>query len=163
MNILIKNKNTLFFDDFEFRCCVGKRGLTKKKIEGDQKTPRGIFGLDKLYFRADTIKKPKTKLKTEIIKKTMGWCNDVKTLKYNKLIRITEKIKHEKMYRKDYKYDLVLPIKYNMRKPIRNKGSAIFIHLTKNYKPTAGCIGLKKVDFLILLKVINQNTKIKII
>ena len=67
------------------------------------------------------------------------------------------------MYRKDYKYDLVLPIKYNMRKPIRNKGSAIFIHLTKNYKPTAGCIGLKKIDFLILLKVINQNTKIKII
>ena len=94
----------------------------------------------------------------------MGWCNDIKSSKYNKLIRISKKkVNHEKMYRSDKKYDLLIPIKYNMVKPIKNKGSAIFIHLTKNYKPTAGCIALKKNDLLILLKLINKKTKIKII
>ena len=67
------------------------------------------------------------------------------------------------MFRKDNKYDLVIPIKYNYNKIKVGKGSAIFLHLTKNYKPTAGCIALKKSDFLILLRFIDQNSKIKII
>ena len=67
------------------------------------------------------------------------------------------------MLRKDNKYDFLIPIKYNMQKPLKNKGSAIFLHLTKNYKPTAGCIALKKNDFLILLRLINKKTKLKII
>ena len=93
----------------------------------------------------------------------MGWCNDVKKYKkYNKLIKITDKIKHEKLFRKDYKYDLLIPIQYNYKKTVPGKGSCIFIHLTKNYRPTAGCIALKKKDFLIMLKLINKKTKIKI-
>ena len=163
MNILIKNKNTLIFDDFKFKCCIGKQGLTKNKIEGDKKTPIGIFDLENLYYRKNRIKKPITKLKVKIIKKSMGWCNDTKNSNYNRLIKISKKIRCEKMFRKDYKYDLVLPIKYNMKKVIKNKGSAIFIHLTKHYKPTAGCIGINKNDFLILLKLIDKKTKIKII
>jgi L,D-peptidoglycan transpeptidase YkuD (ErfK/YbiS/YcfS/YnhG family) len=67
------------------------------------------------------------------------------------------------MYRLDHKYDLVIPIKYNFKKPIAGKGSAIFLHLTKNYNSTAGCIALNQNDFLILLKLINRKTKIKII
>ena len=93
----------------------------------------------------------------------MGWCNDIRfPKKYNKLIKIKKKIKHEKLKRKDYKYDLLIPIKYNFKKPIVGLGSCIFIHLTKNYKPTAGCIALKKKDFLIMLKLIKKNSKIKI-
>ena len=67
-----------------------------------------------------------------------------------------------KIKRKDNKYNLIIPIKYNFKKPVIGKGSCIFIHLTKDYKPTAGCIGLKKKDFLIMLKLINKKTKIKI-
>ena len=164
MHILIKNKNILFFNDFEFKCCVGKNGLTKNKIEGDKKTPIGVYNLGSLFYRKDRIGIINTKLKKKIITKSMGWCDDIKNSKYNKLIRISKKkIRHEKMYKKDNKYDLLIPIKYNMLKPIKNKGSAIFIHLTKNYKPTAGCIALKKNDFLILLKLINKKTKIRII
>ena len=92
----------------------------------------------------------------------MAWCNDIKSRKYNKLIKINSKIRHEKMYRKDYKYNYVIPINYNTKKVKLGKGSAIFIHLTKNYFPTAGCIGIKKKDMLILLKLINKKTKIKI-
>ena len=163
MTIIIKNKETLIIDDFIFKCAIGKKGSSSKKIEGDLKTPKGTFKIDCLYYRKDRIKKPTTKLKTKILKKNMGWCNDIKNKKkYNKLINIDEKVRFEKMYRNDKKYDLVIPIKYNFTKPKIGKGSAIFLHLTKNYSPTAGCISLKKQDFLIILKLINKKTKIKI-
>ena len=93
----------------------------------------------------------------------MGWCNDILfPKKYNKLIKIDKKTKHERLNRKDNKYDLLIPVKYNFKKPITGLGSCIFIHLTNDYKPTAGCIALKKKDFLILLKIIKKKTKIKI-
>ena len=76
--------------------------------------------------------------------------------------KIKKKIKHEKLKRNDYKYDLLIPIKYNFSKPIPGLGSCIFLHLTKNYKPTAGCIALNESDFLIMLKLIKKDTKIKI-
>ena len=94
----------------------------------------------------------------------MGWCDDVKNKKYyNKLIKVNKNISHEKLFRKDYKYDFIIPINYNTRKPKVGKGSAIFIHLTNKFKLTSGCVALEKKDFLILLKLIDKNTKIKII
>ena len=92
----------------------------------------------------------------------MGWCNDSKSKMYNKEIKIDKKISYEKLFRKDHKYDYLIVINYNKKKIIPGKGSAIFIHLTKNYNPTAGCIALKKKDFIILMKLINRKTKIKI-
>ena len=150
MIICLKNKQTLQIDDFNFKCCIGKKGVTFKKREGDQKTPRGIFKIENLYYRKDRIKKPKTPLKCVEIKKNMGWCDDVNfEKKYNKLFKIDNKTNHEKLRRKDHKYDLLIPIKYNFLKPIKNLGSCIFIHLTKDYKPTAGCIALKEKIFLL--------------
>ena len=162
MLIRLKNKDTLHFDNFLFQCAIGKKGINSKKKEGDFCTPKGIFSIKNLYYRSDRLTKPETKITIKKIKKHMVWCNDPKNKKYNSLIRINKKIRHEKMYRKDHKYDLVIVINYNLKKPIPYKGSAIFIHLTKNYKPTAGCIALKKKDLLILLKIINKKTKIKI-
>ena len=135
----------------------------RKKIEGDKKTPIGTFNIQHLYYRKDKLKKPKTALRCIEIKKNMGWCDDVNfSKKYNKLIKIKEDISYEKLYRRDFKYDLLIPIKYNFKGSIIGKGSCIFIHLTKNYQPTAGCIALRKKDFLILLKLVNKKTKIKI-
>ena len=163
MTILLKNKHSLIVDDFIFKCCVGKKGITAKKKEGDRKTPQGTFKIENLYFRKDRLKKPKTKLKCIEIKKNMGWSNDINyPKKYNKLINTGKKVRHEKLKRNDYKYDLLIPIKYNFKKPISGKGSCIFIHLTKDYKPTAGCIALKEKDFLIMLKLLNKKTKIKV-
>ena len=70
MTILVKNKHTLQIGQFKFRCCIGKRGLTKNKKEGDKKTPIGTFGIENLYYRKDRIKKPVTSLKYVEIKKT---------------------------------------------------------------------------------------------
>ena len=109
------------------------------------------------------LKNFSTKLKCIEIKKNMGWCDDPLNQKnYNQLISIQKKIKCEKLHRKDHKYDLIIPIKYNYPKPIKFRGSCIFIHLTNNYKPTAGCIALQKKDFLIMLKLIDKKTKIQI-
>ena len=164
MTIIVKNKHTLQIDEFKFRCCIGKNGSARRKIEGDKKTPKGTFEIENLYFRKDRKEKPSTLLKCIEIKKYMGWCNDSRfPKKYNKLFKLGEKIKHEKLKRKDYKYDFLIPIKYNFKKPITGRGSCIFIHLTENYKPTAGCIALKEKDFLILIKLIKKNSKIKII
>jgi L,D-peptidoglycan transpeptidase YkuD (ErfK/YbiS/YcfS/YnhG family) len=163
MTILVKNKHTLLIGEFQFRCCIGKKGLTKNKKEGDKKTPKGTFEIENLYYRKDRLEKPITSLKCIEIKKDMGWCDDINfPEKYNKIIKTKKRINHEKLSRKDYKYDLLIPIKYNFNKPIFGLGSCIFIHLTKNYKPTAGCIALKKKDFLIMLKLIKKKTKIKI-
>ena len=163
MTIIIKNKERLIYGDFLFKCCVVKKGLTNKKKEGDKKSPKGIFNIEDLYYRKDKVNKPNTSLKCIPIKKNMGWCDDINNKKYyNKLIKIKKNIRHEKLFRKDNKYDLLVPISYNRKKRVIGKGSAIFLHLTNNYNKTDGCIALKKNDFLILIKLIKKKTKIKI-
>ena len=161
MTIFLKNKHTLQLDDFNFKCCIGKKGITKRKKEGDYKTPLGTFTIEELFFRKDRIKKPETSLAIIEINQDMGWCDDInQPKKYNQLIKINNKIKHEKLKRGDNKYDLLIPISYNRKNPKVGLGSCIFIHLTKDYKPTAGCIALKKKDFLIMLKLLKKKSKI---
>jgi|TARA_B110000037_G_scaffold9304_1_gene10164 L,D-peptidoglycan transpeptidase YkuD (ErfK/YbiS/YcfS/YnhG family) len=161
MIIHVKNKNTLIIDEFNLKCCLGKNGLKSNKKEGDYSTPKGLFILKKLYFRRDRVDIPKSKIDKKIIKKNMAWCDDPNHKKYNEEIKVYNKKLKENLYRKDNKYDYIISISHNEKK-IRNKGSAVFIHLTNNYKPTAGCIALKKKDFEILIKLIDKKTKIKI-
>ena len=162
MIIKLKNKDTLICDDFQFKCSIGKSGLKKNKLEGDNCTPTGIFSLGPVYYRNDRVDKPNTKLKTLIINKKMGWCDDPTNINYNKEIKLNKKVKAEKLYRKNKIYDIIIVINYNTKRIIRNKGSAIFIHITDNYKPTRGCIALSLNDIEILLKIIKKNSKIKI-
>ncbi len=162
MIIRLKNKDTLIYNDFHFECSIGKNGLKKNKLEGDNCTPVGTFSLGPVYYRNDRVDKPNTKLKTFKINKQMGWCDDPYNINYNKEIKINKKIKAEKLYRRDKIYDIIIVINYNTRKIIKNKGSAIFIHVTNNYKPTKGCIALSLNDLEILLKIVKKNSKIKI-
>jgi|TARA_B110000003_G_C16255305_1_gene380718 L,D-peptidoglycan transpeptidase YkuD (ErfK/YbiS/YcfS/YnhG family) len=162
MTIKLKNKDMLIFEDFKLKCCIGLNGIKSKKVEGDKSTPRGLFTLGKIYYRPDRVKKPKTNISLKKITKKMGWCDDPNSKYYNSEIKINKKIKCERLFRHDYKYNYLLVINYNLNK-IKRKGSAIFIHLTKNYQPTAGCVAIRKKDFLILIKLINKNTKINII
>ncbi|MDB4153736.1 L,D-transpeptidase family protein [Candidatus Pelagibacter sp.] len=163
MKIIILEKDTLLYDEFKFKCSIGKNGKTTKKIEGDNKTPKGLYTLGPLYYRKDRLPKLSTKLKKIEIKKNFGWCDDVKSKFYNKPIKTNINVRHEKLYRKDKKYNLLIPIEYNSKRPKKNKGSAIFLHLTSNYKKTQGCVSIKEKDMLILLNLINKKTKIKII
>ena len=161
MIIHVPNKNTLIIDDFKLRCCIGKKGLNSNKKEGDYSTPKGLFHLRKLYFRKDHVGTPKCSISKKVIKRNMAWCDNPNHKKYNEEIKIFNKNLVENLYRKDHKYDYIISISHNERK-IQGNGSAVFIHLTDNYKPTAGCIALKRKDFEILLKLIDNKTKIKI-
>jgi L,D-peptidoglycan transpeptidase YkuD (ErfK/YbiS/YcfS/YnhG family) len=161
MIIHVPNKNTLIIDDFKFRCCVGKKGLNFNKKEGDLSTPKGLFNIKKLYFRKDRIGIPKCKINKKVIKKNMAWCDDSNHRKYNEEIKTLDRNLKENFYRKDHNYDYIISISHNEKK-IPYKGSAVFIHLTDNYKPTSGCVALKKKDFEILLKLIDKKNKIKI-
>ncbi len=142
---------------------LGKMGQHLSKMRVTKKTPKGIFSLGPVYFRKDRIFNFQSKLSKIKIKKNMGWCDDINSRYYNKLFKIRKNISHEKLHIKNNNYDLLIPIKYNSLKIVKNKGSAIFLHLTNNYKKTLGCVALKKKDMLILLRLINQKTKIKIV
>ena len=162
--IIVKKTKYLVFKNLKFRCALGKNGIKKKIKEGDLITPKGIFSLKKVYYREDRIKNLKTKLKKITIKKYMAWCDDPKSKFYNKQIKLPSRYNYEKLYRKDRIYDIIITLDYNTNPTIKNKGSAIFLHVAKeNYEPTAGCIALKKKDLMHLLSVIKKDNKIKII
>ena len=162
MIIEIKNKYTLKVDDFQFRCSIGKKGIRTNKKEGDNCTPKGIFKLIKVFYRADRVEQFPSNKKKKKKKKNMGWCDDPKNKFYNKLVKISNKVKCEKLFRRDKKYDFLIQIDHNTKRIIPYNGSAIFLHLTSNYKPTAGCIAINRNDMKILLKIIKRKTFIKI-
>ena len=159
--IIINKSGYLKYKDFMFKCALGKAGIGNKKVEGDNITPNGIFRIVKIYYRKDRVKKLSSKFKLIKINEKMAWCDDPKSRKYNQLIKLPTKYSHEILYRKDNIYDLILVLNYNMEPIIKNKGSAIFIHVAKkNYKKTAGCVALKKADLNYLVKEIKKNTKV---
>ena len=138
-------------------------GLTKKKVEGDLKTPRGSFNFRYLMYRSDRISNIHTKLKKIKIERKFGWCDDTSSNDYNKLIKFPFKKKAERLYLKENIYDLVLVMNFNLNPILKNKGSAIFLHLAnKEFSSTKGCIAIQKNDFLKILPSINRKTKIVI-
>ena len=162
--IIVKKTGYIVFKESKFRCSFGKNGIGIKKKEGDGITPRGIFKLTKIFYREDKVKNIKTRINKFKIKKNMGWCDDPKSKFYNKLIKLPSKLGHEKLYRKDNIYNIVIVLNYNMDPIIKNKGSAIFIHVAKkNYKETQGCISLKQEELIKLIQIVKRNQKIRII
>ena len=160
MNIKLKKK-ILYFGKYKVKCAIGKRGITSKKVEGDKKTPKGIYTLKSIFYRKDKIVKIKSKLKKTPIRKNMGWCDDSSSKYSNKLIKFPFNYTAEKLWLNENIYDVIIIINYNLRPTIKNRGSAIFIHIaSKNYESTKGCIALKKKDIILLAKEIDNKTKI---
>jgi L,D-peptidoglycan transpeptidase YkuD (ErfK/YbiS/YcfS/YnhG family) len=161
--IIINKSGYLKYKNLKFRCALGKAGIGKKKIEGDSITPRGKFNIVKIYYRSDRVKKISSKYRLIKISKNMGWCDDPNSKSYNQLINLPTKYTHEKLYRKENVYDLLIVLNYNMRPIFKNKGSAIFIHISRqNYKKTSGCVAIKKPHLIKLIKTIKKNTKVVI-
>ena len=162
MHVLV-NKNFLTYKDYKVKCAIGKRGIGKKRREGDLITPKGLFKIKKVYFRKDKVRGLKTKFSMKAITKNMGWCNDPKSNKYNQLIKYPFPFNAEKLYRNDNIYDIVIVLDFNSKPIKKNKGSAIFLHVAKkNYKPTRGCVAIKKNELKKLLKLFTLQTRIKI-
>jgi L,D-peptidoglycan transpeptidase YkuD (ErfK/YbiS/YcfS/YnhG family) len=135
MHILI-NKNFLTYNKLKVECAIGKKGIGRKRNEGDLVTPIGLFKIKYVLYRKDKVK-ILTKLKKKVIKKNMGWCDDPQSKQYNKLIKLPFKYKYEKLYKRENIYDIILVLNYNMEPVKKNKGSAIFIHVAeKKFKKT---------------------------
>jgi len=162
MHILIKNKK-LLINNYNVKCAIGKRGIGRKKKEGDQITPIGKFKIRSILYRKDRVSNLKSKISKQAINKSMGWCDDSKSKDYNKLIKFPFKYRAEKLYRIDNIYDIILVLNYNINPIRKNKGSAIFIHIAKkNYKSTSGCIAVSKKDLKKIVKNINKKTIVNI-
>jgi L,D-peptidoglycan transpeptidase YkuD (ErfK/YbiS/YcfS/YnhG family) len=161
--IIINKSGLLKYKDLKFRCALGKAGIGKKNKEGDNITPKGNFKILKIYYRKDRLKKITSKFTIIKITRNMGWCDDPNSKKYNQLIKLPTNYSYERLYRKENIYDLIIVLNYNIKPTIKNKGSAIFIHVaSKNFNKTAGCIALKKSDLRKLIKAINKNVQILI-
>jgi L,D-peptidoglycan transpeptidase YkuD (ErfK/YbiS/YcfS/YnhG family) len=162
MHILI-NKKYLTYSKYKVKCAVGKRGIGLKKKEGDLITPIGQYKIKYILFRRDRIKKIQSKIRKIEIKKNMGWCDDSKSEQYNKLIKLPFNYSHEKLYKKENIYDIILVLNYNMNPYEKKKGSAIFIHVaSKSYEKTKGCVAIKKIELLKIIKELKKDTKVKI-
>ena len=162
MHINIKNKY-LYINNYKVKCAIGKRGIGKKLKEGDQMTPKGKFKINFILYRKDRIPYIDTKISKIAIKKSMGWCDDPKSKNYNKLIKFPFKYSAEKLYRTDNTYDIILVLNFNFNPIVKNKGSAIFIHVAKkNYGHTAGCVAVNKKNLKKIVKQIDKKTIIKI-
>tara|TARA_Y100001958_G_C20866210_1_gene302363 strand:+ start:9 stop:509 length:501 start_codon:yes stop_codon:yes gene_type:complete len=158
------NKNYLTYNNYKAKCAIGKKGIGNKKREGDKITPKGQYKIKFILYRSDRIKKISTKLEKINISKNLGWCNDPKSKKYNKLIKLPFNFSHEKLYKKENTYDVILVLNYNMFPIKKNKGSAIFIHIaTRNFRKTEGCVAISKRSILKIIKDIKKNTQVKIV
>ena len=162
MHIFI-NKKYLTYNNYKAKCAIGKRGIGLKRREGDLITPKGNYKIKYILFRKDRIKNIKSKVKTIEIKKNMGWCDDPQSKEYNKILKLPSVYSHEKLYKKENIYDIIIVLNYNMHPIIKNKGSAIFIHVAKkNYKKTAGCVAIEKKRLLKIIKELKKNTEVRI-
>ena len=161
--IIVTNK-VLKYKNFLYKCAIGKNGITNSKIEGDKCTPTGIYSIEKIYYREDRLSMPKLDFQTIPINKNFGWCDDIRSTYYNKFIKFPFTYSAEFLYREDDIYNIICIISYNINPIIKNKGSAIFLHVANsNYSGTAGCLALKQDDLIELLQNIDLNTKINVL
>jgi L,D-peptidoglycan transpeptidase YkuD (ErfK/YbiS/YcfS/YnhG family) len=162
MHIYIKNKK-LLIKGYNVKCAIGKRGIGNKKKEGDQITPKGKYKIKLILFRNDRISNFKSNILKLSIKKDMGWCDDPRSTKYNKLIKFPFDYSAETLHRADNIYDIILVLDFNCKPTRKNRGSAIFIHIAKkNYKSTEGCVAISKPYMKKLINYINKETIVHI-
>ena len=171
MNIIVTAKSatattgTLEVNGRRYDCTLGRAGVIPfaQKIEGDGKTPLGVFPLRQLIYRADRVEKPITQLPAEVLTAQTGWCEDAALADYYKMITLPHPAATVHMTREDHLYDYVVVIGYNDAPVVPGKGSAIFMHLAHpDFKPTAGCVGLRPEDMLEVLKYCDKSSEIEI-
>ena len=161
--MIIVRKNTLIYNDISFQCAIGKSGTNEKKIEGDGCTPLGTYLIKEVFYRSDRVNLPNISFPTTAIESDFGWCDDINSEEYNKFIKFPFKESAERLFRSDNIYDIVCVLNYNSDPIVKNKGSAIFLHIAKDdYSGTQGCVAISKKELVLLLKMININTKINI-
>ena len=150
----------------ELRCAIGKGGVcaAHEKKEGDLKSPAGEWALRQVLYRPDREPAPQTALPSSPIARTDGWCDDPDAGDlYNKPLTLPSAHRHEKLWREDHVYDVVVVLGYNDDPAVAGRGSAIFMHLAReDYEPTEGCVALKREDLLKVLAAAGPGSALRI-
>jgi L,D-peptidoglycan transpeptidase YkuD (ErfK/YbiS/YcfS/YnhG family) len=146
-----------------FRCALGRGGRGAKVREGDGITPVGRWPVRAVLYRPDRLRRPRTALPLRAIRAHDGWCDDPTDGRYNRMVKLPFRRSHERLWRGDHLYDIVIVLGYNDRPRSLGRGSAIFIHLARrDFAPTAGCIALRRPDLLRLLERLEPGDSVVI-
>lgn len=161
-DIYVIAADTLVFDGTKYRCTIGKNGFTKgTRKEGSNTTPTGYFALRECWYRPDRVDMPLTVLPIRKIEENDGWCDDATHPLYNRAVKLPFTGSHEKLWRDDNMYNLIVPMGFNDDPVIPGLGSAIFLHVAKpDYAPTEGCVALAQRDLLVLLAGLTSESRI---
>lgn len=144
-------------------CAIGRSGIAGRKREGDGATPRGIMRPVAIYWRADRVAKPATTLPGRPLTPHDGWCDDPNDRRYNRPVRLPYAGRHERLWRDDHVYDVIVVLDYNLARPLRGAGSAIFLHIARpGFRPTEGCIAVTPETMRRLLTRIDRRTVIDV-
>lgn len=136
-----------------FPCALGRSGIKAVKREGDGATPLGVYRLVRIYYRADKVRRPTTRLPVVRIRPDDGWCDAPHDRNYNRWVRHPYPASAERLWRDDDLYDLVVVLSHNERPRVRNRGSAVFLHVARpGLKPTEGCVAMRRGDLLRVLE-----------
>ncbi|MEX0852555.1 MAG: L,D-transpeptidase family protein, partial [Bauldia sp.] len=148
---------------FGAACALGRSGIGRRKREGDGATPSGRFALVNVFYRADRLARPATRLPVAPFRRYRGWCYDPADRRYNRPVRLPYPARHERLWRDDHLYDVVVVLDYNLAMPRPGAGSAIFLHIaTPSFAPTAGCIAVDPATMRRLLALVGPRTRIDV-
>ncbi|GGF80653.1 hypothetical protein GCM10007301_45940 [Azorhizobium oxalatiphilum] len=156
-----RHQGVLHVEGRTIRVALGRSGIYFDKREGDGRTPAGVWHPLRVLYRADRVVRPVTRLPVASIRETDGWCDDRSDRRYNRPVALPVAASHERLWRDDRLYDLLLVIDHNTRPRVAGRGSAVFIHLARpGYRPTEGCVALKPADLRRLLTRLHRHTRI---
>jgi L,D-peptidoglycan transpeptidase YkuD (ErfK/YbiS/YcfS/YnhG family) len=159
------SQGRLHWSGHEVRCALGRGGVVDAELkrEGDGATPLGIWPMRQVFFRPDRIVAPQTQLPALALTPEMGWCDDPHNALYNRLVKLPFPAGHEKLWREDQVYDLVVALGYNDDPVVPGRGSAIFLHIARpDYSPTEGCVACAQADLLDLLKAAGPDDALRV-
>jgi L,D-peptidoglycan transpeptidase YkuD (ErfK/YbiS/YcfS/YnhG family) len=163
MRIVVSAAGELRWPGRVVRCALGRNGIRYDKREGDGATPAGCFPLREVYFRADRLAAPSTSLPASPISPNLGWCDDPADAAYNRPVRLPYAARHERLWRDDDLYDLVVAIGYNDDPVEPGRGSAVFLHVARpDFAPTQGCVAMTRADLSDLLRECRPGDQIAI-
>jgi len=147
LDLIIRAQGWALWNGKRYRCALGPSGIRRDKREGDGATPAGRFPFRRLLYRADRLQLPLTQLSAAAIDPADGWCDDPAAPSYNCAVKVPCTASHERLWREDHVYDLILIIGHNDAPVVPGHGSAVFIHVAHpDYRPTSGCVALAQVD-----------------
>ena len=161
---LAASKAVLQFGSLRFACALGRSGSRVRKREGDGATPVGRWVMCKVLYRADRVRRPATQLPVAPIGKQAGWCDAPGDRNYNRPVAHPYPAHAERLWRRDALYDVVVVLGYNDRPRIRDRGSAIFLHVAaEDLAPTEGCIAMARGQLLRLLRHLGRGARLAVL